>query len=1141
MELPYVLEVPYYMGVLIGIIGIVLFGIGVFCLATAFILPLINRSRINKLRKKHVRISNVIKELTVLLEKDGSPPHDALKHEQPSTSAQPHQKLNPTVVPQDNAKSPKKLNDENPFDIPLQVWGSSIVLIFAGFFLFKNSMEAFIGVTGWLCCLIMPWVNRNSIKRLHEETERLATIAKKLAVILKKKGHSVPDKLNPSPLAPAQTYPHSDSTPATDTISSSNAEQSFHTQLTVLGGSIFLMFTAFFLLNISILTIIGVCLGLFCLTNRTLINKLLEEAERLNSIVQELTTILEIEGSYAPETLKTELSLHVTPAYDVPAPAIATENAVADGEELEFTFEKEEPVSTPDEAKPTSKGNIGFEQQFGVRLPVWIGGIALTLSGFFLVKYSIDMNLLTPPIRVILGGLLGGILLYGAEWVRRKPHFANGIRIAQSLSGSGIAVLYASLFAATSLYQLIPYFLGFLGMGAVTAIAVALSLKHGSPIALLGLIGGFWTPALVGSSAPHTLPLFIYLYLLFIGLMTVIKRKNWWILSIPTLLGAFFWVVFWTTNIFTQSDTVWLGLFLIAVSVTIVISSKLSYEKEITDVRTTSYYTSILNYGGLSGALILMGIITGKAGFDVLEWSLFGLLTAGGISLAYFNDRLYGFAPWVSMVVTIGMLIAWKTPDIHTFALTLTAFALTFAGAGYILLWRTKLPLLWAGLTGAATIVFYLLAYFKLRHTGLVDAIASFWTITAITLAGIAVYTVQKIRFYYQDHPYQDHLLALFAANATAFISIALTIELQRDFLPVAFAAEMFAIAWINSRIPIKALRPICMALALSFVILLLPQLHLLVTLLMISGIWLDKQRVIEGLSIPIVQWPAFQLGIPATMFLGASFFLRRDNDDNSVRTLELAAVVLTTVMGYYLTRHAFYVGLDDILFAKAGLLQRGVITNLLFIIGLAWLFIGGRFERIALSLGGAGLCIIAIFRIVFFDLLIHNPLWAHQRIEGWLVINSLLLPYGLPLLWTWIAGSKLPLKNKEPWTNCTRGFTLLLLFVLINLNVRYFFHGEYLDIGITTNAEIYTYSVTWLILAVSLLLAGVVSQVKMLRYASLGVMILTVGKVFLYDASELEGLYRVFSFLGLGVSLLGLSWFYTRFIFKENVPPPSK
>ena len=58
--------------------------------------------------------------------------------------------------------------------------------------------------------------------------------------------------------------------------------------------------------------------------------------------------------------------------------------------------------------------------------------------------------------------------------------------------------------------------------------------------------------------------------------------------------------------------------------------------------------------------------------------------------------------------------------------------------------------------------------------------------------------------------------------------------------------------------------------------------------------------------------------------------------------------------------------------------------------------------------------------------------------------------------------------------------------------------------------------------------------DLKSIRLASLGFMLLTIGKVFLIDAGELEGLYRIASFLGLGVSLIGLSYFYTRFILKK-------
>mgnify|MGYP003844916783 CR=1 FL=1 len=73
-----------------------------------------------------------------------------------------------------------------------------------------------------------------------------------------------------------------------------------------------------------------------------------------------------------------------------------------------------------------------------------------------------------------------------------------------------------------------------------------------------------------------------------------------------------------------------------------------------------------------------------------------------------------------------------------------------------------------------------------------------------------------------------------------------------------------------------------------------------------------------------------------------------------------------------------------------------------------------------------------------------------------------------------------------------------------------------------------------WLLFGIALLFFGTLKKDKMVRVASLAVMILSVRKAFLYDSSELEGLFRVFSFFGLGLSLLGLSWFYTSFVFDE-------
>jgi uncharacterized membrane protein len=116
-----------------------------------------------------------------------------------------------------------------------------------------------------------------------------------------------------------------------------------------------------------------------------------------------------------------------------------------------------------------------------------------------------------------------------------------------------------------------------------------------------------------------------------------------------------------------------------------------------------------------------------------------------------------------------------------------------------------------------------------------------------------------------------------------------------------------------------------------------------------------------------------------------------------------------------------------------------------------------------------------------------------------------------------------------------TTGAALLFGLTFVSLNVRQLYHGAYLDTGPVSNAEVYTYSAVWLGMGIIMLFAGTLREDKMMRFGSLVIMLLTVGKVFLYDASELTGLWRVFSFFGLGLSLLGLSWFYSRFVFKTN------
>ncbi len=77
--------------------------------------------------------------------------------------------------------------------------------------------------------------------------------------------------------------------------------------------------------------------------------------------------------------------------------------------------------------------------------------------------------------------------------------------------------------------------------------------------------------------------------------------------------------------------------------------------------------------------------------------------------------------------------------------------------------------------------------------------------------------------------------------------------------------------------------------------------------------------------------------------------------------------------------------------------------------------------------------------------------------------------------------------------------------------------------------------SVSWAVYALALLALGMRRKQSGLRWASLVLLVIVIGKLFLFDLSELQGLYRVASFLGLAVSLLLVSFGYQRFVFRKS------
>jgi uncharacterized membrane protein len=72
--------------------------------------------------------------------------------------------------------------------------------------------------------------------------------------------------------------------------------------------------------------------------------------------------------------------------------------------------------------------------------------------------------------------------------------------------------------------------------------------------------------------------------------------------------------------------------------------------------------------------------------------------------------------------------------------------------------------------------------------------------------------------------------------------------------------------------------------------------------------------------------------------------------------------------------------------------------------------------------------------------------------------------------------------------------------------------------------------STSWLLYSIGLMGVGIVRRVRTLRVIAIVLFGVAILKIFFYDLSFLETLYRIVSFLGLGLILLTVSYLYQRY-----------
>lgn len=217
-------------------------------------------------------------------------------------------------------------------------------------------------------------------------------------------------------------------------------------------------------------------------------------------------------------------------------------------EVAQFTGLEQLPLNRISPAKKIAAGPVffDFENFIGLKLIHFIGIIVLIIGLTIGVKYAIDINLVSPGVRILSAYITGTGLFFISLKLRRKYEMFSMILF----SGAMVSV-YFTTYAAFEYYGLLPRWMAFVLMLLITVFTVYTSIKYNrKEIAMLGLVGAYGIPFFVGRNSGDIASLFSYIFLINAGVLFISFRKYW--VSLTYLAFFTTWIIFFSSLIVRQ-------------------------------------------------------------------------------------------------------------------------------------------------------------------------------------------------------------------------------------------------------------------------------------------------------------------------------------------------------------------------------------------------------------------------------------------------------------------------------------------------------------------------------------------------------------------------------------------------------------
>lgn len=208
------------------------------------------------------------------------------------------------------------------------------------------------------------------------------------------------------------------------------------------------------------------------------------------------------------------------------------------------------------------------------------------------------------------------------------------------------------------------------------------------------------------------------------------------------------------------------------------------------------------------------------------------------------------------------------------------------------------------------------------------------------------------------------------------------------------------------------------------------------------------------------------------------------------------------------------------------------------FVEAAVLLWIGNRVNSDFLNAFALGALAMGVVRLLLID----NFLTTEQ-----LIFNMRMATYAVAVavlgIVAWFAGRREDEAAKSVGAISLVALNLLALIALTREVSDYFsrqlsdLRPLFVDRTRTAYADMhridierdFTFSALWMAYGAMLMVIGFIRRSAFVRWQALVLIAFTIGKVFVYDVSELDRAYRIVSFMVLGVLLLAISFVYQR------------